>query len=382
MHSERVGVVARTLRLGQTVFLLVDIRQVEVFYSILSKLWLRLQLKGRRATEGRRQDFRSRRDECKSSLLGWKKYNPAASSLNYGINCWSSSNTYDAFIWRRRFACFAHIWPQALGPVFNGVACFWQEQAWRENFGDGGCVWGCEAARKIWNWTGKMHTHGHIIPQFWGEYKDMFLKMISVRFFKKYELNTFPSFLKLWKITLFIFIRAHLWSVQVAVIRSNLCFVDPPPAEIISSHFYLLCSPQLFLHSVFGYRGIVLFPWHARLYDRDITPPVSDRWNSYLQLQAAPGTRPSLPWFVGKEPFWSWLLFCLLLLQQTWAPWSPRLQGGEGKDPHLLPSPYWHPRLPPHSEWFYYCCKAAWHRLHQVLIYNPVWFHLLFVDFE
>ncbi|XP_061923902.1 polymerase delta-interacting protein 2 isoform X2 [Entelurus aequoreus] len=33
---------------------------------------------------------------------------------------------------------------------------------------------------------------------------------------------------------------------------------------------------QLFLHSVFGYRGIVLFPWHARLYDRDITPPLSD----------------------------------------------------------------------------------------------------------
>lgn len=33
---------------------------------------------------------------------------------------------------------------------------------------------------------------------------------------------------------------------------------------------------QLFLHSVFGYRGIVLFPWHARLYDRDTTPPVSD----------------------------------------------------------------------------------------------------------
>ncbi|CAG6007735.1 unnamed protein product [Menidia menidia] len=33
---------------------------------------------------------------------------------------------------------------------------------------------------------------------------------------------------------------------------------------------------QLFLHSVFGYRGIVLFPWHARLYDRDITPPMTD----------------------------------------------------------------------------------------------------------
>ena len=26
---------------------------------------------------------------------------------------------------------------------------------------------------------------------------------------------------------------------------------------------------QLFLHKVFGYRGIVLFPWLARVYDRD-----------------------------------------------------------------------------------------------------------------
>ncbi|KAJ8401673.1 hypothetical protein AAFF_G00376440 [Aldrovandia affinis] len=33
---------------------------------------------------------------------------------------------------------------------------------------------------------------------------------------------------------------------------------------------------QLFLHSVFGYRGIVLFPWHARLYDRDVTPPTAE----------------------------------------------------------------------------------------------------------
>ncbi|KAJ7996870.1 hypothetical protein DPEC_G00223000 [Dallia pectoralis] len=33
---------------------------------------------------------------------------------------------------------------------------------------------------------------------------------------------------------------------------------------------------QLFLHSVFGYRGIVLFPWHARLYDRDISPPANE----------------------------------------------------------------------------------------------------------
>ncbi|XP_051528864.1 polymerase delta-interacting protein 2-like [Myxocyprinus asiaticus] len=33
---------------------------------------------------------------------------------------------------------------------------------------------------------------------------------------------------------------------------------------------------QLFLHSVFGYRGIVLFLWHARLYDRDVTPPPAE----------------------------------------------------------------------------------------------------------
>lgn len=26
---------------------------------------------------------------------------------------------------------------------------------------------------------------------------------------------------------------------------------------------------QLFLHRVFGYRGVVLFPWLARVYDRD-----------------------------------------------------------------------------------------------------------------
>ncbi|XP_044139835.1 polymerase delta-interacting protein 2 [Bufo gargarizans] len=34
---------------------------------------------------------------------------------------------------------------------------------------------------------------------------------------------------------------------------------------------------QLFLHSIFGYRGIVLFPWQARLYDRDVASPVSEK---------------------------------------------------------------------------------------------------------
>ena len=27
---------------------------------------------------------------------------------------------------------------------------------------------------------------------------------------------------------------------------------------------------QMFLHKVFGYRGVVLFPWLARVYDRDL----------------------------------------------------------------------------------------------------------------
>lgn len=27
---------------------------------------------------------------------------------------------------------------------------------------------------------------------------------------------------------------------------------------------------QLILHQVFGYRGVVLFPWLARVYDRDV----------------------------------------------------------------------------------------------------------------
>lgn len=60
----------------------------------------------------------------------------------------------------------------------------------------------------------------------------------------------------------------------------------------VSDHFnceipwfwFLRCSNsnsfhlQLFLHSVFGYRGIVLFPWHARLYDRDVSPAAADRY--------------------------------------------------------------------------------------------------------
>eukprot|EP00079_Xenopus_tropicalis_P032993 XP_017946764.1 PREDICTED: polymerase delta-interacting protein 2 isoform X2 [Xenopus tropicalis] len=44
---------------------------------------------------------------------------------------------------------------------------------------------------------------------------------------------------------------------------------------------------QLFLHSVFGYRGIVLFPWQARLYDRDVASPVSEK----VDTSAAHGSK-------------------------------------------------------------------------------------------
>lgn len=34
---------------------------------------------------------------------------------------------------------------------------------------------------------------------------------------------------------------------------------------------------QLILHRVFGYRGVILFPWLARVYDRDI-PSRKEGW--------------------------------------------------------------------------------------------------------
>lgn len=37
---------------------------------------------------------------------------------------------------------------------------------------------------------------------------------------------------------------------------------------------------QLILHRVFGYRGVILFPWLARVYDRDI----SNKKDEYVQI--------------------------------------------------------------------------------------------------
>nr|XP_024220003.1 polymerase delta-interacting protein 2-like isoform X2 [Halyomorpha halys] len=47
---------------------------------------------------------------------------------------------------------------------------------------------------------------------------------------------------------------------------------------------------QLFLHAVFGYRGVVLFPWVARVYDRDY--PHSSRHGSRVADEnGAPDSR-------------------------------------------------------------------------------------------
>ena len=37
---------------------------------------------------------------------------------------------------------------------------------------------------------------------------------------------------------------------------------------------------QLFLHRVFGYRGVTLFPWMARVYDRDVNHKNQNRFES------------------------------------------------------------------------------------------------------
>lgn len=46
---------------------------------------------------------------------------------------------------------------------------------------------------------------------------------------------------------------------------------------------------QLFLHRIFGYRGVVLFPWTARVYDRDLHNP-----NKQKSAVATPTITPNL----------------------------------------------------------------------------------------
>ena len=53
---------------------------------------------------------------------------------------------------------------------------------------------------------------------------------------------------------------------------------------------------QLFLHRLFGYRGVILFPWSARVYDRDKSAKTAEPSNTTTPqgyqppTQAPPGT--------------------------------------------------------------------------------------------
>lgn len=50
-------------------------------------------------------------------------------------------------------------------------------------------------------------------------------------------------------------------------IGNNLAEVGRLEAQKLSGNYD---TGQMFLHKVFGYRGVILFPWLARVYDRDI----------------------------------------------------------------------------------------------------------------
>lgn len=50
---------------------------------------------------------------------------------------------------------------------------------------------------------------------------------------------------------------------------------------------------QLFLHRVFGYRGVILFPWLARVYDRDL--PAQSKNGAQAEAITAPPTAAGAP---------------------------------------------------------------------------------------
>ena len=58
--------------------------------------------------------------------------------------------------------------------------------------------------------------------------------------------------------------------VRTYVLRSKELNQVTGAMLIMSSECLPLCAVlQLFLHRIFGYRGVILFTWTARLYDRD-----------------------------------------------------------------------------------------------------------------
>lgn len=56
---------------------------------------------------------------------------------------------------------------------------------------------------------------------------------------------------------------------------------------------------QLFLHRVFGYRGVILFPWLARVYDRDL--PAQSKNGAQAEAITAPPTAGGTPATSGSD---------------------------------------------------------------------------------
>lgn len=79
---------------------------------------------------------------------------------------------------------------------------------------------------------------------------------------------------------------------------------------------------QLFLHRVFGYRGVILFPWLARVYDRDL-PAQNKNGQPAEAITAAPITAPAgdSPPNAGKEVQKKTHTFYQVLIDQRDCPY-------------------------------------------------------------
>jgi hypothetical protein len=59
---------------------------------------------------------------------------------------------------------------------------------------------------------------------------------------------------------------------------------------------------QMFLHRIFGYRGVVLFPWSARVYDRDVKTPSGQKYSEDIPKVQHPKTKEILDNVSGPDP--------------------------------------------------------------------------------
>ena len=101
---------------------------------------------------------------------------------------------------------------------------------------------------------------------------------------------------------LVINIAINIRTKECVVIRffsvQKLRYTVTAVIQLLTFHFVVLCESiifvvkfnssilQFFLHRVFGYRGIILFPWVARMYDRDVNGRESKSDTSFCNSQA------------------------------------------------------------------------------------------------